>query len=102
MRSLLFIALLMVAGGESVLAQNWAAFGPVEASVNVLAVDPVNTNVLYAGANTGLFKSTDGGANWRRVSGFEGLWVTSIRIDARNSNNIYAATYGRLFKSQLI
>ena len=42
--------------------------------VGSLAVDPQNPNTVYAGIGTwhgkddaGLYKSTDGGANWRRT-----------------------------------
>ena len=33
-------------------------------SVNVIIVDPGNSNLLYLGASNGLFRSTDGGRNW--------------------------------------
>ena len=33
-------------------------------NVNVIIVDPANSNVLYLGASNGLFRSTDGGRNW--------------------------------------
>ena len=33
-------------------------------SVNVIIVDPGNSNLLYLGASNGLFRSTDGGWNW--------------------------------------
>lgn len=33
-------------------------------SINVIIVDPANSNNLYLGASNGLFRSTDGGRNW--------------------------------------
>jgi len=33
-------------------------------NINVIIVDPANSNVLYLGASNGLFRSTDGGRNW--------------------------------------
>lgn len=33
-------------------------------NVNVIIVDPANSNILYLGASNGLFRSTDGGRNW--------------------------------------
>jgi Abnormal spindle-like microcephaly-assoc'd, ASPM-SPD-2-Hydin len=33
-------------------------------SINVIIVDPSNSNVLYLGGTNGLFRSTDGGRNW--------------------------------------
>src|SRR5262245_17208393 len=74
-RSFLFVAMLMFAGGEfeSGLAQTsqWAVFGPVGGSISTLAVDPQNPSTIYAAAGVGMFKSVDGGANWRRVFGHE-------------------------------
>ncbi len=32
--------------------------------VNAFLVDPTNSNVLYAGTDIGVYRSTDGGANW--------------------------------------
>ena len=43
----------------------WTPIGPEGGTVRVLAVDPTNTSTLYIGTETGgVFKSTDGGANW--------------------------------------
>jgi hypothetical protein len=33
-------------------------------NINVILVDPSNSNILYLGADNGLFRSTDGGRNW--------------------------------------
>jgi hypothetical protein len=33
-------------------------------SINAVIVDPSNSNVVYLGADIGLFRSTDGGRNW--------------------------------------
>ncbi len=33
-------------------------------NINVIIVDPANSNTLYLGASNGLFRSTDGGRNW--------------------------------------
>ncbi|WP_107765168.1 WD40/YVTN/BNR-like repeat-containing protein [Nocardioides terrigena] len=38
-----------------------------ETGVEDVAVDPYRSGVVYAAAHTGLFKTTDGGQNWRRV-----------------------------------
>jgi hypothetical protein len=32
--------------------------------INVVIVDPANSNVLYLGSTSGVFRSTDGGLNW--------------------------------------
>ncbi len=69
-----------------------------------LAIDPSNTQIIYAGTvGSGAFKSTDGGAHWRKVN--NGLAsaadVRSLAIDPSNTQVIYAGTWsgGGVFKS---
>ena len=33
-------------------------------NINVVIVDPANTNILYLASDVGIFRSTDGGLNW--------------------------------------
>ncbi|HEY6328789.1 MAG TPA: hypothetical protein VI756_05595 [Blastocatellia bacterium] len=63
--------------------------------VDLLAIDPVNTSVLYAwdAAVPGLFKSTNAGESWSMVS-FPGYILTAMAIDPTNHNTIYAAAQG--------
>ena len=48
----------------------WAAFGTgiPDVPVSAFVVDPANSNTLYAGTDIGVFRSTDGGANWQPFS----------------------------------
>lgn len=65
-----------------------------EKSVRALAVDPTNGNVVYAGTPSGkIFKTTDGGQNWRplyecRPAGS----VSAVAISPRRPSTILAAT----------
>lgn len=71
-------------------------------TVQTLAVDSRNSNILYCGTQrSGIFKTIDGGANWLPVNiGLTGMDVRSIVIDPTNSNILYAAVYGAgVFKS---
>src|SRR5262249_4323213 len=77
----------------------WDVFGPVGGSVHAVSVDPQSPTTIYAGTNFGLFKSIDGGANWRRLPGLAQVWVNSILIDPQNSSNIYMTSWARVFKS---
>jgi photosystem II stability/assembly factor-like uncharacterized protein len=75
--------------------------------VSTLALDPANTNVLYAGTqNGGLFKSTDAGATWGAINnGLSDLIesrspITALVFDPADSNILYAGTAGYgVFKS---
>ena len=52
-------------------ARNWSAVntGLGSAAVSALAIDPVTPTTLYAGTDGGgVFKSTNGGANWSTVN----------------------------------
>jgi uncharacterized protein (TIGR03437 family) len=76
---------------------------PVTASV--LAIDPTNSMLVYAGtARTGFYLSTDGGNNWAfsntgMATGALPFTVNAIAIDPRISQRIYAATSSGLFRS---
>ncbi|MBN1567289.1 MAG: hypothetical protein JXA73_05555 [Acidobacteria bacterium] len=69
--------------------------------ISVLAVDPQDTDIVYAATwNDGVFKSTDGGSNWFTVNqGLANATVTSLAIDAQNPQTIYAGTYAGVFKT---
>lgn len=47
-------------------APSWIAAGSgiPDTPVNTLAIDPANTQVIYAGSDIGVFKSNDGGGSW--------------------------------------
>ena len=67
--------------------------GPVR--VASIAIDPVNSNVIYAGSqwSNGLFKSTDGGTSWASIGPSQPVTsVTSVTIDLTNSDVVYAGT----------
>jgi len=67
---------------------------PGKGRINVVAEDPNNTQILYAGsAAGGLWKTTDGGSTWiPKSDDFAGLGVTDILVDPNNTSIIYMAT----------
>ena len=59
-----------------------------------LAIDPSNTNIIYASGGHRIIKSADGGASWSEI--FDGSRVatfSTLAIDPINSNTIYAGGY---------
>lgn len=62
--------------------------------VNVVRIDPNNTNTIYIGsAGGGVWKTTNGGTTWSCLSdNFPVTSISDIAIDATNPNNIYVAT----------
>ena len=68
---------------------------PTENGVRVLSIDPQNPDVVYGSSNSGIFRSTDGGASWNAVnSGLTTLLVNTVAIDPRNNGTAYATTSG--------
>jgi photosystem II stability/assembly factor-like uncharacterized protein len=83
-----------VAGNTKLPLPNGYASYPGMGRVNAIAVDPNDSNIIYAGAAAGgVWKTIDGGVNWEPKSDFlAGLGVTDIIIDPSNSDIIYYAT----------
>ncbi|MBT9130499.1 MAG: hypothetical protein DDT41_00784 [candidate division WS2 bacterium] len=55
--------------------------------------NPTNTQVIYAGTGEGVFKTTDGGENWKVVKkGWKGrhISITFLAIDPRDSQVLWA------------
>jgi len=53
------------------LGTTWTRMGSPPGVISVLVPDPVTPQVLFAGTNVGIFKSSDGGQTWRMVFGFQ-------------------------------
>ncbi len=64
--------------------------------VTALALDPSDSNILFAGTSDGIFKSVDGGNYWFRSDSGLAEWkfIGSLAIDPQNSQTIYAGTSG--------
>ncbi|WP_300567050.1 T9SS sorting signal type C domain-containing protein, partial [Flavobacterium sp.] len=84
---------------------NWTPIGPFTHSntgswssgqgrVNVVCIDPSNTNTLYIGSPAGgIWKSINAGLNWTPLSDeLPQIGVSGIAVDPANSNIIYIAT----------
>ena len=66
----------------------------VPSYVFVLAIDPRNSNAIYAGTGgDGLFRSATDGASWARVTSgvFSDLRVSALATDPANPSTVYAA-----------
>lgn len=95
--------------------QTWTNNGPFGGFITALAINPVDTNVVYAGTyGAGMFRSNNGGMNWDKINnGFpmrsnstigsptEPSWrfgdyypVTLVRVDPSNPSHIFVGTMG--------
>jgi photosystem II stability/assembly factor-like uncharacterized protein len=69
----------------------WTSIGPWGGRTLALATDPQTPSTLYAGTIAGIFKSIDGGANWKPInSGLTNLNVQSLVVNPQNPTIIYA------------
>lgn len=66
-------------------------------AITALAVDPRDSNTVYASAREGVFKTANGGAAWTRIAGI--VAGTVLFIDPRSSGTIYLATWNGVFKT---
>jgi hypothetical protein len=88
---------------------NWAPTfdGQASLSIGALAVDPQNSNTVYAATGEandgpdsyyggGLFKSTDGAATWTKIGGtqFDSCHLASIAVRPGNSSVLLLAVQG--------
>jgi len=74
---------------------------PADKQVSAIAIDPDDSNVIYAGTqptdsqSAEIYKSTDAGTTWSLVLSnieFDDYWVTSIFVHPQDSHIIYAGT----------
>ncbi len=69
--------------------------------VNGLAVDPTNSNIVYAGTTKGLYKSLDQGEHWIKIEGsIQDSYVSAIQVDPSQPSTLYLATSDRVQKSE--
>ncbi len=73
--------------------------------ISEIIVHPSNSNVIWVavqgplwtkGGERGVYKSTDGGGSWKKVlGGNEWTGATDLKMDPRNPDVLYAATWQR-------
>lgn len=63
-------------------------------SINFMAFDPTNPEILYAGTSSGVYKSEDGAKSWKYI--LSGITVSGITVDRFAPSIIYASgLYGQ-------
>jgi photosystem II stability/assembly factor-like uncharacterized protein len=99
---IVFVLLMSQAGHVAAGDDLWTSHGPVRATINALAIDPLTPRTLYTGTEgEGVFKSIDGGETWTRVNnGLTDLYIRALAIHPSNPSILYAGTYEHgIFKS---
>ncbi|GFD66904.1 glycosyl hydrolase [Alteromonas sp. KUL106] len=87
--------------------QTWKNMGLSKSEhVSDIIIHPTNPDIVWVsaqgplwsgGGERGLYKTTDGGESWKQVLKPSDEWtgVTSLLIDPRNPDKLYAATWAR-------
>ena len=78
------------------------------ASIGAIAIDPQDTNVIYAGTGeaclrgnisfgNGVYKSTDGGATWTHLGLDDTRHIAKVLIDPKDPNTVFVAAIGHAY-----
>ncbi len=92
----LVLALLM---NVTIAYADWNSGGPYGGYVQCLAIASVDPDVIYAGTESGIFKTADGGAAWTKT-GFPENLVRALQIAPDNPNTVWAGTDEGIYKSE--
>ncbi len=93
----LFVFFLVLAAAGLGAQSPWSAIGPDGGDARSFAAVPDHPSHLYLGTtNSCIYESTDGGANWHRLSTLgasDDLVVDHIVVDSANPAIVYAAAW---------
>ena len=68
--------------------------------VNVLAVDPLNSSIVYAGTTKGLFRSTNRAEQWEQIGqGLPEQFISTLVVHPADSDILYIGGPGGVLKS---
>ena len=101
-------------GGVWKSSDGGATFSPIfdkyAQSIGTVALDPNDPdNIIWVGTGEtwtrnsvsigdGLYRTTDGGRNWKEIPGFENSErIASVEINPNNSNEVYVGVLGALW-----
>lgn len=60
-----------------------------------VTIDPKSPDTLYiCGFDAGAWRSTDAGAHWQRIKGYNFKWGHRVIVDPQDPSQIYIATFG--------
>src|SRR5437762_136927 len=67
-------------------------------SVRAIAIDPHDADFIIAGGLTGVYRSTDAGATWEKIS--DQVNVESLALDPRTRDRIYVGTWRQGWRTE--
>jgi len=69
----------------------WKHIGANDTSITAVAFEPSNRQVIYTSAQTGLWRSRDGGQSWRLVNGWDMTEARDLAVDQNAKGHVYLA-----------
>ncbi len=75
--------------------KTWQTFFTESQHVYDLTIDPRHPDTLYiCGFDAAAYRSTDRGAHWQRIQGYDFKWGHRVILDPNDPGMIYITTYG--------
>ncbi|HQR32233.1 MAG TPA: hypothetical protein PLK30_05820, partial [Blastocatellia bacterium] len=92
--------------GKSLALPAWTSLGPgnIGGRTRAIVIHPTTPTTMYAaGVGGGVWKTTNGGANWSPISDLTAnLAVNSLAMDPTNPNTLYAGTGEGMFNGDAV
>jgi hypothetical protein len=89
--------LIIILNGAPVAMAQWVNIGPPPGYITALAIDPQESAIMFAGTNTGVYKSVDSGYNWNRC--LRDFFIYALAVDPLTPSTIYAGTQAGVYRS---
>jgi len=69
-------------------------------NVTTIAFDPSDKKAVYAGTESGLFFSYDGGDSWQGASSLGGVYIASVAVSPAEKCTVYVGTGNRVMRTR--
>lgn len=102
LRALFLFCILVALMAPISYAQSgsWIQQGIGGGTIYALVIDPISPQTLYAGADTGVYKTANSGGSWSVMNtGLANAPIYSLAINPVNSQTIYAGRSNDVYKS---
>src|SRR5215831_12927830 len=91
--ALVFFLVSFFAGGATAGVNTWSTNGPEGGAFIKAVYDPINASIVYAAAQRGVYKSTDGGQHWTLLkSDFSNYSLMDIALDPSDHTRLYVVS----------